>query len=169
VSNQDHKFFDLFILIIVVLVGISIILFFLARFVVDQTEDLTTDTMYQEKLEERIKPVGRAALPWDEPEQASAAIASVAVATPVATTLSGPQVYNAACVSCHGTGIAGAPEVGDAAAWTDRIATGMDQLTKHAIDGFQGNTGYMPPKGGRTDLSDQEISSAVEYMVSESK
>ncbi len=156
-------------LIIGVLVGITILLVFLARYIAEQTEDMATDSMYQQQLEDRIKPVGRAALPGDEPEQAGAAVTKIAVATPVATTLSGPQVYNAACVSCHGTGIAGAPKIGDAAAWADRIATGTDQLTKHAISGFQGSTGYMPPKGGRTDLSDQEISGAVEYMVSESR
>ena len=42
-------------------------------------------------------------------------------------------------------------------------------LHKHAIEGFQGKAGYMPPKGGRTDLSDQSVMNAVEYLVSQAK
>jgi cytochrome c5 len=45
----------------------------------------------------------------------------------------------------------------------------MDVLKNHAINGFQGSAGYMPAKGGRVDLSDEEVASAVEYMVSESQ
>jgi cytochrome c5 len=83
--------------------------------------------------------------------------------------MSGPQVYNAACFACHGAGIGGAPKSGDAAAWSDRIGQGSDILGDHAINGYQGNAGYMPPKGGRVDLSDEEILTAVDYMVSESR
>jgi cytochrome c5 len=88
---------------------------------------------------------------------------------PVAEVMSGPQVYNAACFACHGAGISGAPKSGDAAAWSDRIGQGSDILGDHAINGYQGNAGYMPPKGGRVDLSDEEILTAVDYMVSESR
>jgi cytochrome c len=61
--------------------------------------------------------------------------------------------------------VPGAPHLGDAAAWEPRIAQGMDTLNNHAINGFQGSAGVMPPKGGRVDLSDGEIIAAVEYMV----
>ena len=88
---------------------------------------------------------------------------------PVAAAMSGPQVYNSACLACHGAGIGGAPVPGDAEAWAARIAQGMDVLKDHAINGFQGSLGYMPAKGGRVDLSDEEVASAVEYMVSESQ
>ena len=54
-----------------------------------------------------------------------------------------------ACMACHGAGVAGAPKIGDAAAWGPRIAKGADTLHKHAIEGFQGQAGFMPPKGGR--------------------
>ena len=46
-----------------------------------------------------------------------------------------------------------------------RIAQGRDTLNTHAIEGFQGEAGYMPPKGGRTDLSDEEIIAAVDYLL----
>ena len=58
--------------------------------------------------------------------------------------------------------------LGDADAWTARIAQGMDVLKDHAINGYTGELGYMPAKGGRVDLSDEEVAAAVEYMVEES-
>jgi len=102
----------------------------------------------------------------------NAAAPQVAEAThsePVVTAMSGPQVYNAACIACHGSGIGGAPTVGDAAAWQARIAQGNDTLYLHAIEGYTGSTGFMPQKGGRMDLSDDEVHGAVDYMVGESQ
>ncbi len=170
-SNQDHKFFDLFMLVIGILVGITIIIFFLARYMASETQDrhIVEGAIYQQQIADRIKPVGSVALPGDQAGQNEKAAAKAAAAAPVAATLSGLEVFNTACAACHGPGIAGAPKVGDAAAWADRIATGMDKLKEHAVTGFQGKTGFMPPKGGRADLSDDEIHSAVEYMVSESQ
>jgi len=82
--------------------------------------------------------------------------------------IDGQHVYESSCVACHGAGIAGAPRVGDANAWTDRIAQGFDSMVDHAINGFQGSQGMMPAKGGNPALSDDEIRAAVEYMVVES-
>ena len=73
------------------------------------------------------------------------------------------------CNVCHGTGIAGAPKVGDKAAWGPRIAQGPDTLYKHAMDGFTGKSGAMPPKGGNLALKDAEVKAAVDYMVSQAK
>ncbi|MEJ2142579.1 MAG: c-type cytochrome [Gammaproteobacteria bacterium] len=81
----------------------------------------------------------------------------------------GQKTYQAACFACHGTGAAGAPKMGDKAAWAPRIKQGMDVLEKHAIKGFKGSKGFMPAKGGRADLSDADVKSAVAYMVSQSK
>ncbi len=77
----------------------------------------------------------------------------------------GEKVYNSACVACHSVGIAGAPRVGDSAAWSARIAQGSDTLNEHALNGFRG----MPPKGGRMDLSNEAVTAAVRYMVDASK
>ena len=66
-------------------------------------------------------------------------------------------------VSC--SGMMGAPTFGDPAAWSDRIAKGMDTLNDHAINGF----GKMKPKGGKKSLSDEEVMAAVAYMVEHSK
>ena len=106
-------------------------------------------------------------------EQAAAGQLGSAAAATVAVTasadLTGEQVYNQACVACHGAGVAGAPKLGDKAAWAPRIAQGIDTLHAHALQGYQGKAGYMPPKGGRTDLSDQSVINAVDYIVAASK
>jgi len=83
----------------------------------------------------------------------------------VANAAEGQKVYQQACFACHGTGAAGAPKLGDKAAWKDRIAKGMDTLHKHALHGFKA----MPAKGGRADLSDEDVQAAVDYMVSQGK
>lgn len=84
----------------------------------------------------------------------------------VAQALTGPQVYRAVCIACHAApGVGGAPALGDSDAWAARIAQGMETLIDHALHGLSGSTGIMPRKGGRVDLSDEEIIGAVEYMV----
>ena len=82
---------------------------------------------------------------------------------------SGESTYKAACFACHGTGAAGAPKTGDKAAWKARIKQGMGKLNDHALKGFKGKTGFMPAKGGRSDLSDSAVKAAVKYMVDQSK
>ena len=81
----------------------------------------------------------------------------------------GEETYKAKCFACHGTGVAGAPKLGDTANWAPRIAQGEDVMVKHAIEGFTGKAGVMPPKGGAMDLTDDQIRGAVVYMVAQSK
>ena len=77
----------------------------------------------------------------------------------------GEQVVQSRCFACHGTGAAGAPRVGDKAAWADRIAQGMDTLVKHALEGIRA----MPPKGTCMDCSEEDIKAAVAYLVSQAQ
>ncbi len=79
----------------------------------------------------------------------------------------GESIYKSSCVACHGSGVAGAPKLGDIAAWKARIAQGSAVLSQHAIEGYKGNTGYMPAKGGYMNLSDSDVTQAVQYMVSQ--
>jgi cytochrome c len=80
------------------------------------------------------------------------------------------QTTNAACIVCHAPpGNAGAPPLGDVEAWAPRLAKGINTLHQHALEGFKGEKGFMPPKGGRVDLSDGEITSAVDYILSQAK
>lgn len=109
----------------------------------------------------------------DVTQQATAAVAGVsgqaqqpAAAAP--DTAQGEAIYKKSCLACHGTGAAGAPKLGEPDTWAPRIAQGMDTLVQHAIGGFKGAKGYMPPKGGFMSLSDAEVSAAVAYMVDES-
>lgn len=77
----------------------------------------------------------------------------------------GKSVYNKVCAMCHAAAVAGAPKPGDKADWAPRIAQGKDTLYKHAIEGFNGAKGAMPARGGSTSLSDDDVKSAVDYMV----
>ncbi len=73
--------------------------------------------------------------------------------------------YESKCSACHGFGIAGAPKPGSTADWQGRMVRGMDVIYSNAINGFTGSTGVMPPKGGFTDLSDDQIKAIVDYMI----
>ena len=112
-------------------------------------------------IEERIKPVGEVCMEGDS--SCGGAAAAAASSGP----RSGEDVYNAACMACHSTGAAGAPKLGDAAAWADRIAKGTDVLYSSCINGIAG-TGMMA-KGGCMNCSDEEVNAAVDYMVTGSQ
>lgn len=169
--DRDQKFFDMYSLVIGALAIAALGIFILAMKIADSTQGIYTreGAEYQEAVAERIRPFGEVYMPGEEDAAAAPSAVTVAEPEPVAAALSGPQVYNSACLACHGAGIGGAPVPGDAEAWAPRIAQGMDVLMEHAIKGFQGSAGYMPAKGGRTDLSDEEVANAVDYMVSESQ
>lgn len=79
----------------------------------------------------------------------------------------GEGVYRQSCASCHDQGIAGAPRLTDTADWQERLQKGMETLNDNAINGYQGETGVMPPKGGNPSLSDDEVEAAVAYMIAE--
>ena len=169
--SRDQKFFDMYSLVIGVLAAFALAILVLAMKMSDLTQGVYTRDVveYQAQVAERIRPVGQVYLPGEEQQAAAPTIETAVEPEPVAAALSGPQVYNSACLACHGAGIGGAPKLGDAAAWASRIAQGADILNDHAIKGYTGSAGYMPAKGGRVDLSDQEVSDAVAYMVDESQ
>ena len=77
----------------------------------------------------------------------------------------GKKVFDSVCTACHTAGVAGAPKLGDKAAWAPRIKTGVDTLMQSVIKG----KGAMPPKGGNPSLGDADLRAAVEFMVSQSK
>lgn len=168
-SNSDQTFMDLFVIVVCALVGVSFGIFLLTRYIAGQTQEVyvSQDAIYQEQLLARIAPVGKVAV---EGEQVLTGPApAIEEPEPVAAVMSGPQVYNSACLACHGAGIGGAPATGDQAAWSARIAQGRGVINEHALIGYQGDAGYMPPKGGRVDLSDEEILAAVDYMIEQSR
>ncbi len=153
---------------LVVLGGLLAIALFLGEIVVGPSHDGDMAARVGDTLEDiamRLKPVvtlddirsGKSA----SGDGASMAAASAAPDTANQTP---DQLYQGACFACHGTGAAGAPKLGDAAAWTDRLAKGLDALVSSAV----GGVGAMPPRGGSA-LDDEQIHSVVEYMMENSK
>ena len=121
--QADSQFFDTFMLVIGILMGAAVGLFFLARAVSIETQGryIKADPEVLAEVSKRLEPIGHVM------------------------------------------------KLGDVEAWGPRVAKGNDTLHMHAIEGFKGDKGFMPPKGGRVDLSDAEISSAVDYIVSQVK
>jgi cytochrome c5 len=115
----------------------------------NKTADPASPAMSPEAVAARLKPVG-----------------DVTLTDPNAPKVmkTGQEVVTAVCGACHMTGAAGAPKIGDKAAWAPRIKEGVDGLLKTALAG----KGAMPPKGGATDLSDFEITRAIVYMTNQS-
>ena len=140
-------------LIVVVLLAFLVpitVIALLSQLFTSGTNDTKED---RQRVIERIKPIGTVV---------------IAEATPASGNMSGEQVFGQVCKTCHEPGIAGAPKVGDKSAWGPRIAEGENTLVQHAIHGFQGKTGVMPPKGGNPSLTDDEVHRAVVYMADQS-
>lgn len=83
-----------------------------------------------------------------------------AAAQPAGT---GKAVYEGACAACHAVGVLNAPKFGDKAAWAQRSAGGLEALVKSAI---AGKPPGMPPRGGRTDLTEAQLRAAIDHMMS---
>lgn len=109
----------------------------------------TTPVAEDADAEERIAPVASVSM------NAAPAVAANAGKR------SGEELYNAACVACHGSGVMGAPKAHDKAAWSSRLGGNLKALVESAIKG----KGAMPPKGGAGDATDEEITKAVEFMM----
>jgi len=170
VSKQDTHFINIFSLVIGILVAIAIAIFALARNVASHTQDVDVraEAQYLKSVDGRIQPFAHEAVAGqDNTRLAIKADTTAAAATggSAAIPKDGAEVFQQTCSVCHGQGIAGAPKAGDRAAWAPRIAKGKAVLYQHALQGFQGTSGVMPPKGGRVDLPDDLIKAAVDHMV----
>jgi cytochrome c5 len=84
---------------------------------------------------------------------------------PAAGSADGKAVYDKVCFACHAQGLAGAPKLGDRAAWAPRINQGTATLVQSVTQG----KGAMPPKAGSPALTDAELRAGVDFMVSQSK
>jgi len=168
VSKQDTHFFNVFSLVIGLLVAVALCLFAFARVVASHTQDQErmVDARYVKTVEERIRPFSQVAVAGqDNSALAIKARPAVTQTAAAAMPANGDELFTQACSACHGAGIAGAPKAGDAAAWGPRIAKGKNVLYQHALQGFQGASGVMPPKGGRMDVPDDVVKQAVDHMI----
>lgn len=165
--KRDQKSFDVYNVAVGALALIAIGIFVVAIRTSGPTRVATGSDEYLASVEERIRPFGQVYLPGEEHSAPEPVVPEAESVEPVETALSGPQVYNEACIACHGAGIGGAPTLEDTDNWVPRLAQGADVLHEHAIDGYTGSAGYMPPKGARMDLSDEDIAGAVDYMIGE--
>jgi len=169
VSKQDTHFFNVFSLLIGLLVAIAIGIFALARIVASHTQNLEvmSEADYSKTVATRIQPPSQEAVAGQD--NTALAIkpqgpAAAGTASTTATAKTGEELFKQTCSACHGQGIAGAPKAGDKAAWAPRIKEGKDVLYQHALHGFTGSSGTMPAKGG-SDAPDDIVKQAVDYMV----
>ena len=95
------------------------------------------------------------------------ALTTTAILLPTAAVAerTGEEIYNSKCIACHMSGVAGAPKFGDAASWAPRAEKGIDALLATSKTGINA----MPPMGTCMDCSDAELSSAIQYMLDNSK
>jgi cytochrome c5 len=161
--SSDKNFAPTFAAIIGGLTVLAIILVFVAGIL---TEEIST-YMPDDVVLDNIKPVGEVNIADKGDSEPVAEISAVESSTPAAPAqIASPgQVYQTSCFGCHGTGVAGAPRLGDAAAWAPRIARGMDALLSNTISGVNA----MPPKGLCMTCSDDELRAVIEYMVAQSR
>ena len=158
-SKADDVFYREFGIILIALTAFTVIVFVAARSIGANTFEKMQNS--PRAVLERIQPMGQVRVGKSDEIVAAAAPAAAPAAPAADGGQSGEQVYNSACVACHSTGVAGAPKVGDKAAWESRLAQGMDALVGSAVKG----KGAMPPKGGNMSLADGDIKGAVQYML----
>lgn len=176
-SKQDTHFFNVFSLVIGLLIVIAIGIFALARVVAGETQDkqVLEESQYLKSVEGHLQPVAKEAVAGQDNSalaitaDAGASGAAGSAEGGAAAPKSGAETFEQVCSACHGAGIAGAPKAGDKAAWGPRLAKGKEVLYDHALKGFQGSSGVMPAKGGRVDLSDDVVKAAVDHMVDMAK
>ena len=152
---NDSTFGRLFIIMIIAMTIMTIIIVVLASFAASEVNaklDERSGIENTKAIGDRISPVG------------VFSATTVAAKPVIAKALTVEEVY-ASCSACHASGVAGAPITGDANAWSERIAKGMDTLYLNAVNGINA----MPAKGGNASLSEENIRAAVDFMIDQSK
>lgn len=160
-EQTDSTFIKNISIITAILVVFTIAIIFLARDI-GFKEEAGDGPGSVAVTEERIKPVGgvytgeAGAAAIEEAATQTAEVQAVAFDG----SLDAEMIYTSVCAVCHGTGAAGAPMPGTDA-MSDRLAKGMDVLVQSALNGLNA----MPARGGRMDLTDEQVQVAVEYMT----
>jgi cytochrome c5 len=111
----------------------------------------------EQQVAERIAPEGHVSMAGQVVSMASSAAPGAA--------RSGSDIYATNCVACHSSGVAGAPILGDVAAWSARLSKGIETVYTNAINGI----GAMPARGTCMDCSDDEVIAAIDHIIDNSK
>jgi cytochrome c5 len=158
----DAEFYKVFAIVSVIIIGLAIFIAILSNVFAGYASSASENykVQIQSDTNQRIAPSGKINLASNPSIKQEVMVVSVSETK----ILTGKEVYNTVCMSCHTSGAAGAPVIGNNSQWSDRLSKGKDTLYASAINGI----GIMPAKGGVSSLSDNEIKSAVDYILSES-
>ena len=163
-EQHDRQFIQTFSVVVAALTAFMVVIIILALVIHYYAYEPDQSTARQAAVDERLQPVagvyagetGRAAAQAAAEEAAASAEAEVAFDG----STDGQMIYSRVCSTCHDTGAAGAPKL-EAGDWSDRLDKGRETLLTHAIEGFNA----MPARGGRSDLSDEQVTASVDYML----
>jgi cytochrome c5 len=160
-KDQDSIFFKNFSYLLGFLVVLTIVL---AIYASNKHDELLG---YKEANKDRTE-VANTLAPVAQVNTSGEMVAKVEVAEKVEAAFGGStdgkMIYDNVCSACHSTGAGGAPKL-EAAAWAGRTEKGLEELVKQASNGFSGAAGFMPAKGGRADLSDEQVTVTVQFML----
>ena len=120
----------------------------------DKTVSLTAQQ--EQQVAARIAPAGHVSM---------AGQVAVMSSGDAASARDGGDIYATNCIACHSSGVAGAPILGDVAAWSARLEQGLETVYTNAINGIRG----MPMRGTCMDCSDDEVKAAVDHILGNSK
>jgi cytochrome c5 len=137
------------------------------------TIDENNPAFSAQAIAKRLKPEGTLVIASDLPqaeEKVSGSTSQAPGSAPAPVAASGgadatKTIYGSSCAACHDSGAAGAPKLGDKAAWAARIKAGKETLYNSALKGKNA----MPPKGGNASLSDEDVKQVVDYMVTQAQ
>lgn len=161
-EEHDRIFLRNFSLAIAALVVFTIVILLLSL-AIHNVQDREPGTAREAAKEERLQPVaGVYAGETGRAEAQAAAEAAVEEEPELAFdgSTDGEMIYARVCAACHDAGVADAPTL-ERETWGERLEQGRDELVATAISGI----GAMPPRGGRSDLSDEQVAASVDYML----
>lgn len=152
-SQNSDKFFVGSIIVFLIVFGLENVLLSTMQSVAKNV--VTPASMTAEDVAERIKPVA----------DVYVGEAPVAVAAAPVASVSGEDIVAQVCAMCHSTGMMSSPKLGKTSDWAPRMEAGIETLYSNAINGLN----MMPARGGRPDLSDDDVKAAVDHMLSLNK
>jgi len=162
VTESEAKSVRRLLVFLGAMVAFAVVLLIIAKVIVSLSGGTpSVDQTTKAQIQQRIAPIGKDYVagksqpPSPKPQKQAAAGSSQH------KQLSGKQVVQNTCSTCHGTGALGAPKIGSKKDWKPRFEKGKQTLYHHAENGFKA----MPPRGGHPSYTNAEITAAVNYML----